>query len=299
MDDEFDQRVLSDPPISQPPWYFRIGRFLSKRRIRGGDRLLSVARRRGLLDRLVVYSLTPDVALHVPLWRPCNGWDAADVLAYEEDLVHALGNAIDRMAGAVTLVDCGADIGMISARLVARCRNIRAVVAFEPNPAAYGVLVQNLRALGVAGDARRAAVGNFDGRGALVGSADDPSAHAMHVVRRDDGDIAVERIDDLGLGDGPCVIKIDVEGTEAAVVEGAARTIAGAPEVVVAFEAHPRVARRTGRDPSEVLRALRALRPFTFRTDRSPARTVTPDAPFFDQVAPDRVYNVIARSLGR
>lgn len=296
MDDEFDQRVLLDPPVAPSPWYFRLGHFLSKRRIRGGDRLLAEARRRGLLDRLVVYSLSPEVTLRVPLWRPCNQWDQDDVRAYEGDLVCALSDAIARMPGHVTLVDCGADIGTVSAHLVARCKNISAVVAFEPNQAAHRVLVENLRALRVASDARRAAVANFEGRGVLVTPSDDPSAHAMYIVRRDDGDIAVQRIDDLALGDGSCVIKIDVEGMEAAVVQGAARTIERASEVLIAFEAHPRVSRRTGHDPSEVMRVLLALRAFTFETDVGPARAITADVPFFDQVRPDRVYNVIARA---
>lgn len=297
MDDDFDFKELSNAPLARVPWYFRLGRFLSKRKIRGGDRLLSLARHRGLLDHLVVYSLG-DVELRVPLWRPCNQWLEDDVRDYEAAFMRALSSAVCQLSGDVTLVDCGADIGTVSAHLVARCKNIKRVVAYEPNRAAYGVLERNLRAMRVVADARHAAVGNFAGRGRLVRPPQDPSAHAMYVAPAKDGPIDVQRVDDLCLPSGAaCVIKIDVEGTEASVVEGAAQTIRRAREVLVAFEAHPRVAQRVGRDPVEVMQTLLAIRRnLTFLVDTTPAVTITADRPLFDQLPPNRVYNVIARS---
>jgi FkbM family methyltransferase len=295
MDDDFDLKELTSAPVGGVPWYFRLGRFLSKHKIRGGDRLLATARRAGLLDKVVVYSLG-DIELRVPLWRPCNEWLEADVRDYEAAFMRVLGNSVCQLSGEVTLIDCGADIGTVSAHLVARCRNIKRVVAFEPNRAAFRVLEQNLRAMPITTEPRNAAVGNFCGRGRLVRSPLDPSAHAMYIAAAADGPIVVERVDDLGVG-GSCVIKIDVEGTEAAVVEGAAETIRRAGEVLVAFEAHPRVAKRLGRDPVEVMHALLAIRSdFTFDVDTTPARSVTADRPLFAQLPPTRVYNVIARS---
>ena len=297
MDDDFDQKELADAPIADVPWYFRLGRFLSKHKIRGGDRLLSEVRRLGWLDRLVVYSLG-EVELRVPLWRPCNQWLEADVIDYEAAFMRVLANATCQLSGDVVLIDCGADIGTVSAHLVSRCRNIKRVVAFEPNAAAFRVLEQNLGAMAISTDARHAAVADFHGRGQLVQAPEDPSAHAMYVAPCGDGPIAVQRIDDLAIASGQsCVIKIDVEGTEASVVAGAAETIRRAGEVIVAFEAHPRVAERIGRDPVEVMHALLAIRPdFTFDVDTTPAQTVTADKPLFEQLPPVRVYNVIARS---
>jgi FkbM family methyltransferase len=297
LDEDSDQKELTAAPIGEVPWYFRLGRFLSKHKIRGGDRLLAEAGRRGLLDQLVVYSLG-DIQLRVPLWRPCNQWLENDVRDYEAAFMRVLGNSVCQLSGDVTLIDCGADIGTVSAHLVSRCKNIKRVIAFEPNIAAYRVLEQNLRAMPLATDARHAAVGNFCGRGTLVRAPQDPSAHAMFIRPSAEGPIAVQRVDDLGLtGGGSCVIKIDVEGTEASVVEGAADTIRQAGEVLVAFEAHPRVAQRLGRDPIDVMHALLAIRSdFTFDVDTTPARSVFPDKPLFKQLLPTRVYNVIARS---
>jgi len=295
--DEFDLRELSDAPVADVPWYFRLGRYLSKRKIRGGDRLLAGVRRLGLLDRLAVYSLG-GVMLHVPLWRPCNQWLEDDVQNYEAAFIRALGAAVSQLSGDVTLIDCGADIGTVSAHLVSRCRNIKRVVAFEPNAAAFGVLKRNLHAMAIATEARHAAVGDFAGRGELTQASQDPSAHAMYIVPSATGSIAVQRVDDLphACPGGAHVIKIDVEGTEAAVVRGASDTIRRAGEVIVAFEAHPRVAQREQRDPIEVIEALLAIRRFAFTIDTTPARSIRADRPIFEQLAPTRVYNVIAHS---
>jgi FkbM family methyltransferase len=297
MDDDDDLRELANAPVAEVPWFFRLGRFLAKRKIRGGDRLIAEARRRGLLDQLAVYSLG-DIKLHVPLWRPCNNWLEEDVLSYEAAFMRVLAEHVSQLVGDVTLFDCGADIGTVSAHLVSRCKNIARVVAFEPNTAAYRVLAQNLAAMPVSAEARHAAVGEFRGRGTLVKSPDDPSAHAMFIAPCETGGIEVQRVDDVGIRDGaPCVIKIDVEGTEARVVEGAARTIRRAGDLIVAFEAHPRVAERLGRDPVEVMQALRELRPdVRFVVDTTPARPLSADAAIFEQLPATRVYNVLALS---
>ena len=297
MDDDFDLKELTNAPVREVPWYFRIGRFLQRHNIRGGNRLIVEARRLGLLDQLAVYSLG-DLQLRVPLWRPCNQWLEEDVHNYEAAFMRVLSSEVCFLSGDVTFIDCGADIGTVSAHVVSRCRNVKRVVAFEPNPAAFRVLDENLRSMRISTEARRAAVGNFSGRGRLTKSPQDPSAHAMYVAPCDDGPIEVQRVDDLNIRyGGSCVIKIDVEGTEALVVEGAAETIRRSGEILVAFEAHPRVAQRLGRDPVEVMHALLAIRSdFTFSVDRGPTQTITADRPIFDQLSPERVYNIIARS---
>ncbi|NVB83392.1 MAG: FkbM family methyltransferase [Kofleriaceae bacterium] len=301
MNDEYDLLVLSAAPLGDVPWYFRLGRFLSRHKIRGGDRLLSALRRHGLLDRLVEYRVSRDVRLRVPLWRPCNQWLPTDVQNYEAAFMRALCTAIRQLHQPVTFVDCGADIGTVSAHVVARCPNISRIIAFEPNLAAFHVLAANLRTLGVPAEARCVAVGDFNGRGRLVSPSHDPSAHAMYVERTEDGPIEIEQVDALDLAAGrPTVIKIDVEGSEPEVVRGAQNTIRNAGDVIVAFEAHPKVAMRTATDPLGIVEELRRLRPdFVFEVDTSPPTPLRTDVPFFDQFPPTRVYNIVARSIAR
>ncbi len=299
MNEDLDLKVLANPRVDEAPWYFRLGRYMSVHKIRGGDRLLTEVGRRGLLDQLVIYSIG-DIKLRVPLWRPCNQWLEEEVRNYEAAFMRILGETVCQLPGPVTFIDCGADIGTVSAHVVSRCRNIRRVIAFEPNAAAYNVLSENLRALQRETEAHRAAVGDFTGRGTLVRATDDPSAHAMYIEPDDAGAIRVLRVDDVTLTPGmSTVIKIDVEGSEANVVLGAERTIREAGQVVVAFEAHPRVTQRRGRDPIEVMQALLSLRPdFTFSVDTVPSRQLDPKRRLFDQLPPTRVYNVIAHSVG-
>lgn len=298
MDDTFDLREVPEARVSDVPWFFRLGRYLAKRNIRGGHRIVSQARRLGLLDRYAQYRVG-DLELMVPLWRPCNEWDADDVLTHEAPFVETFGEAIRQMTGRVTLLDCGADIGTASTLLVAHCGNITRLIAFEPNLTACNILVTNLAAMPIRAVARYAAVGSYSGRGELVRDPDDPSAHAMYVVPNATGPVEVEQIDSLDIPpDEPLAIKIDVEGCEASVIAGALMTIRGASEVVLSFEAHPRVLRRTGNDPIQIMRALRKIRPnFTFSVDLERDCALSLDRPLFEQLAADRVYNVIACSM--
>jgi FkbM family methyltransferase len=296
---EMDFREVTRTRIeSQPPWYFRLARALARRHIRGGTRLLEEARRRGLLDMLVEYPLADDVRLRVPIWRPCNSWDHDDVLGYEAAFLRLFTGCVGSLGRYTTLVDCGADIGTVSAHVRARCSNVSRIVAYEPNPSAHRILKANLDALPIPADARNAAVSNFSGRGRLASPPSDQSAHAMFLVPSRGGDIVVERVDQLRIPpDRPLALKIDVEGGELLVVDGAADTIAAAARVAIAFEAHPTVSQRTGQDPMCVMRRLRELRrDLVFLIDTVPARTIDSDRPVFEQVEPNRVYNIVAVS---
>jgi hypothetical protein len=59
--------------------------------------------------------------------------------------------------------------------------------------------------------------------------------------------------------------KFDIEGGELAAIQGAAETIRSARRCVVTVEAHPLVAKRTGREPIDTLRFLASIREFQFR----------------------------------
>jgi len=296
---EMDLRDLTVAPVAtNAPWYFRLGRALERQRVRGATRLLDFVRRRGLLDRLVEYSVAEDVQLRVPIWRPCNSWDLDDVLGYESSFLDLFCDSVGALGPDAIVIDCGADIGTVSAHTRARCRNVVEVVAFEPNPAAFRILAANLEHLGIAAHAYLAAVSDFSGHGRLVSPENDASAHAMYLEPDPAGAVTVHRIDELELEPyGPLALKIDVEGSELQVVNGAARTIRHASRVAIAFEAHPWIAQRTGRDPICVAQRLCSLRgDLRFRIDTVPPRLIDPSRPVFEQIAPDDVYNIVATS---
>ena len=101
----------------------RLGAFLV-RADRGGYKLLNIAQRRGWLDKVVRYQISPNVTIDVPVFRPENRWTAGHVNAYERELVEDLTAAARAAAGAPVLVDCGADIGTISVLVTARSSRV-------------------------------------------------------------------------------------------------------------------------------------------------------------------------------
>lgn len=123
-------------------------------------------------------------------------------------------------------LDVGANIGVISQALLT---NGFDVVAFEPQPEVYRVLVENINNVGRGGVAVNTAVGdrageaempkvyysekgNFGGLG--IGSKSMYGSYRVPVVTIDS-----YKFDDVGF------MKIDVEGFEAEVLDGAASTI--------------------------------------------------------------------------
>jgi FkbM family methyltransferase len=136
------------------------------------------------------------------------------------------------------------------------------IIAFEPNADVTDILRDNLSRLPLASEVIGKAVSNFVGRGFLERPFYDPNDHARF-LQPGDGPISVTKIDALNIR-GDIAIKIDIEGGELEALQGAKGTIVAARRWVIAFEAHPMVSKRIGRDPIECLRFLASLRPFRF-----------------------------------
>lgn len=288
--------------VYSEPVLYRIAKGMERRRIRGSTRFLSLLEKMGQLRRPVDFRISDSIAIRVPISR--NPYDSVDVDGYESDLLAMLAREVKQVPQPLILIDVGGDIGLFSLKTVALCPTISRVIAFEPNSEGFPWLQFNLRRLpkGVTGEAVHAAVADFHGRGRLAiperqFSMDCESNHTQYFLEPSaDGDIEVTTVDSLKLrADLNVVIKIDVEGGELAALRGAAQTISTAPHVLVIFEAHPAVMRRTGIDPAECLRFLASLRPFSFFAGET-SLPLSKDRAVFDQLAPDRIYNVIARS---
>jgi FkbM family methyltransferase len=213
----------------------------------------------GRLDRIATYELGT-MEFRVPLGR--IAWDFPDVMLYEAKLMQSFAKAVDALQEA-TLFDCGADIGTFSALLASRTDRIARIMAFEPNSEVREILDLNLSSLRIPYQLIPKAVGKADGRGWLERPADNLTDHARYLVQGD-GPLEVVTIDGFHVRGGDVALKFDIEGGELEAIQGAAQTIASARNCVIAVEAHPLVAKRTGRDPGETLRFLQSIRPFRF-----------------------------------
>jgi FkbM family methyltransferase len=282
------------------PLLFRLSRALTRRGTRGGYRLQELSRRLGARDRIARYPITAGVSLDVPIGRPENAWDRGDVMRYQRELIDDLVRVVEAQPAPATLLDCGADIGLVSVLVAARCGDrLERIVAIEPNPVAHEVLEGNLGRLPVSTRVVRAAAADFSGSGTLTSPDYDGSDHARFLVVEPGGEIPVVRIDDLGLGEGvPLVIKLDVEGGELQALEGARGTLERSAGFAVSFEAHPAVTERTGVDPGVIVRFLDGIRPCEVTLSEFPDFAFDRERPFFSQFRPPRQigYSLLCRS---
>jgi FkbM family methyltransferase len=214
--------------------------------------------------------------------------------AYEKQLVTVLANSMELLRQPVTWIDCGADIGAITALVAAQSRRIDEFIAIEPNPDVQELLAKNLALLPCPARAVAAAVADFSGRGRLEHFPTIRSDHSRFLVPDDSGDVPVLRLDDLSIAQGKALaIKIDVEGGELAAIRGAQRILQDAPAWIVAFEAHRLVCERSGIDPCECLKLLRQFGATEFIV--AEARDISHldfTRPYFQQV-PLTVSNVV------
>jgi FkbM family methyltransferase len=284
------------PVLPRPPLTFTATRWLVRHHVRGSTRLFRWLRESGRLDLYADFDLGGGVTFTAPLNREPE-WDAEDVAGYEQPVVDALAAFAAGAPRPVTLIDCGADIGLVTLKVAARTPLDR-VLAFEPSPTAWPILDWNLQRLPGEHRALRAGVADFVGEGVLRRSEHDPgSDHARYVEPTRHGDFPVTTVDWQRLPPGgSVVVKIDVEGGEFAVVRGALGTLRRAQRFAVTLEAHPDAVRRSGVDPLRIVDCLRDLRPCDVRVLERPDLAIDASRPFFEQAPPTRVYNLLITS---
>jgi FkbM family methyltransferase len=125
-------------------------------------------------------------------------------------------------------VDCGANVGLWSLVAAGRVGPGGRVTAFEPNPAAYRRLVQNLSASREVG--RRVSAHNVAVADAAGQVAFEPGSHhnlGRILAQSGNGSIVVRAVSlDEQLGAAPVrALKLDIEGGEAAALRGASRLL--------------------------------------------------------------------------
>ncbi|HZL89943.1 MAG TPA: FkbM family methyltransferase [Pirellulaceae bacterium] len=287
--------MLANLPLRhRPPWHFRLAKWMIRHRIPGGYHLVELGERMGWLDCLVRYRLSDRVSVDVPLNRRETQWAEPDLWAYEGRLVAVLALALEALRRPVTWIDCGADIGTLTALTAAHSPQIDDVIAIEPNPQVQDLLARNMTLLPFPARALAVAVADFQGRGRLEHFPTLRSDHSRFLVPDEQGGISVTRLDDLDLPEGKALaIKIDVEGGELAVLQGAANALRNAPAWIVAFEAHRLVAERSGIDPCACVRLLLERGASDAIVAEAPGLRLDPQQPYFEQVRDLKVSNVV------
>jgi FkbM family methyltransferase len=283
--------------LERAPLLFNVIKNLSRRGMRGMWRLTKLLERVGYFDGKVVrYEISHGYLVYVPIYLDVH-WDRKDLLHYEHDMIETLVRASSAADSPLTIVDCGADVGLISIKLASRLVRVEKIVAFEPSQEAFPILEKNLRGLPFKCEALPMAVSNFTGQGALLSPNYDASPHARFLSPVSEGGFPVATIDSLSLHPSALLIKIDVEGGEIDVVRGGINTIKSAQSVIISVEGHPKVFARTKIDPICVLQEIASVRPFGFTVAETGQSNLDLSRPFFEQVPdPTEIYNIICVS---
>jgi FkbM family methyltransferase len=166
----------------------------------------------------------------------------------------------------MTVVDAGANIGFYSLLAARKVGPTGRVFAFEPEPANFALLGKNVEINGYRNiQTFPEALTTKKGRVALYISREGSGSHSIY---RDNAvsseNIEVESIsfDDFWEAEGrPSIgfIKMDIEGAEAAALEGMQRFLNATPSLTMISEFFPGALRAAGTEPESYLRRLAAL----------------------------------------
>jgi len=197
--------------------------------------------------------------------------------------------------------DLGADVGVVSLQIRRFCPRLRRIIAVEPNPKAFPYLRKNLAGLDVKTEAINAAVSNFDGTARFMFDSTQRSDHGGHLGHLDSSggqEVKVLTVDSIA-GDHARAIalKVDVEGAEKAVFEGARKTLAASKSTLLFLEIEPGVVKRTGISPETIFETAESIRPFSWRLADEGTAAVDRGRPFFDQFSSDHQYDLIGASV--
>ncbi len=166
-------------------------------------------------------------------------------------------------SSAENFIDVGANIGYFSCLLSKLAGPGGKVLAIEPEPQNLRLLQQNIKINNLTNvEVHPCALGATDGS-ALLGLYK-PSNRGRHsIVDPDDARstvrVPVRTLDDIARTSGKDIkswslVKIDVEGYESFVIDGASETLPRIETLVMEYS--PAILRLRGRDPAEILHIL-------------------------------------------
>jgi FkbM family methyltransferase len=203
-----------------------------------------------------------------------------------------------------TLFDLGADIGTVSSLVAVHCVKLKNVVAFEPNPKSFEVLTANLDNLSQPVKCVKSAVSNFDGFATFHADTERLNDHEGYIENSGEGDTVVisldnwqnkQKVSDEFLLENTLALKIDVEGQEIQLLDGAKALIKNAHKVIILIEVHPEVLARTNHTPDDLFATAEQYREFEWIVPLYKNTPVNRELSFFEQV-PIGQYDIIGIS---
>ena len=289
--------------LRKTPKLFDLAHAAIAKGIPGAWKFLSLLQGSILKDSVAAYQFTglKPVTLYAPLFRRESSKTYDELERYDALVVDDLVRHLPSGSNApVWFVDVGADIGLVSSQVIRRVPGLERLFAFEPNDAARPYLEAMLVSAGIDHRVFNAAVAAQSGRGRLQSPSEDPSEHARFIAPDPEGPIAIMAINDLPDPAGKTIIlKVDVEGGEEAVIKGALDFLRRADQFIVTFEAHPKVIKRTGHTPDDVLAQLNSIASCSVHLAGDAKVRFQSGKPITEQI-PDfenRVHNLICRPI--
>lgn len=193
-----------------------------------------------------------------------------------------------------TVVDVGANVGCFTALLAQAVGPAGRVHAIEPEPGNLALLRQSVSRNGWDQvTLHGVAAADRDGTLALHTSTFNNGMHRLYESVCCDGQVVqvpVRRLDDLLAGSRVDLLKLDVEGYEWAVVQGAEHLLRANPALVVVTEYCPSAMLEAGGSPTAFLDRLARLGLVPHELDGTPLHgpSLREEATRYDQLGRDR-----------
>lgn len=204
---------------------------------------------------------------------------------------------INKELDSFDFIDLGADVGVMSLLIAIHCSQLNRITAFEPNPHAYQYLNSNANSSRHQFTAVNEAVSNFVGSAGFEFDDSTPSDHEGRINNTADGKTHVITLDSFFKNkrvSKHLAIKIDVEGQEVEVLQGANGLITSCEKCVLFIEIHPDTLKDTGMTPESIFEEAEKIRKMHWLLPDS-GKVVNRDIAFFKQFE-ERQYDIIGVS---
>lgn len=161
----------------------------------------------------------------------------------------------------MTFIDIGAHVGLFTLPAIKWVGKSGRVVAFEPHPDNFAMLTRNVNENNLKAELVNAAVSDVTGEVQLHTSAFNSGDHQTYYSngRKGVGVTCITLDEFLQVGENIGLIKMDVQGAEAAAFHGMERVLKENKNIKIIWELSPSQLQNAGEDAASLLAWLKAL----------------------------------------